>query len=71
MARTKHNAEREHRIEMEVVVDAYSEDERAVSWYYYLEEQLSFPFEANQLNHPLATRRIWRSNTTESCASIV
>ncbi|SAL86599.1 Calcium binding protein [Caballeronia choica] len=32
---------------MEVVVDAYIEDECALSWYYYLEEQLSFPFEAN------------------------
>ncbi|WP_434667612.1 calcium-binding protein [Paraburkholderia sp. A3BS-1L] len=47
MARTRLNAEREHRIEMEVVVDAYTEEERALSWYYYLEEQLSFPFQAN------------------------
>jgi Calcium binding len=46
MTRTKLNAEREHRIEMEVVVDAYTEEERALSWYYYLEEQLSFPFKA-------------------------
>ena len=47
MAKAKLNAEREHRIEMEVVVDAYTEEECAMSWYYYLEEQLSFPFEAN------------------------
>ena len=47
MAKAKLNAEREHRIEMEVVVDAYTEEERALSWYYYLEQQLSFPFEAN------------------------
>ncbi|CAB3810765.1 hypothetical protein LMG28614_07329 [Paraburkholderia ultramafica] len=46
MARTRVNAEREHRIEMEVVVDAYTEEERATSWHCYLEEQLSFPFEA-------------------------
>lgn len=45
MPRTKLNAEREHRIEMEVVVDAYNEEERAMGWYCYLEEQLAFPFE--------------------------
>jgi endonuclease I len=34
MAKTKINAEREHRIEMEVVVDAaYTEEERAMAWY--------------------------------------
>jgi endonuclease I len=32
MAKTKLNTEREHRIEMEVVVDAYAEEERALSW---------------------------------------
>ena len=46
MAKPKIDAKREHRIEMEVVVDAYTEEERAMSWYCYLEEQLSFPFEA-------------------------
>ena len=45
MARTRINAEREHRIEMEVVVDAYNEEERAMGWYCYLEESLAFPFE--------------------------
>lgn len=46
MTKTKLNAQREHRIEMEIVVDAYTEEERALSWYYYVEEQLSFPFKA-------------------------
>ncbi|MGF6917822.1 calcium-binding protein [Paraburkholderia sp. 40] len=46
MAKPRIDAKREHRIEMEVVVDAYTEEERAMSWYCYLEEQLSFPFEA-------------------------
>ena len=45
MTRTRINAEREHRIEMEVVVDAYNEEERAMGWYCYLEENLAFPFE--------------------------
>ncbi len=35
---------REHRIDMEIVVDAYGEEERALSWYYYLEDKLNFPF---------------------------
>lgn len=35
---------REHRIEMDIIVDCYSEDENALGWYYYIEENLAFPF---------------------------
>jgi|SRR5581483_487799 len=35
---------REHRIEQEVVVDAYNEEERALGWYDYLDDKLDFPF---------------------------
>ena len=38
--------QREHRIEMEIVVDAYGEDERAMGWYYYLDDKPRFPFTA-------------------------
>ena len=44
--RSKTEPEREQRIEMEIVVDAYGEEERAMGWYYYLEEKLKFPFAA-------------------------
>ena len=37
---------REDRILMEVVVDAYDEEERAMGWYYYLDDKMSFPFTA-------------------------
>lgn len=37
---------REQRILMEVVVDAYAPDERAMGWYYYLEGKLNVPFTA-------------------------
>jgi len=40
------NNARERRIEMEVVVDAYNSEERAMGWYCYLEEKLKFPFQA-------------------------
>jgi hypothetical protein len=46
MARVKENKARERRIEMEAVVDAYNESERAMGWYYYLEGKLKFPFQA-------------------------
>lgn len=29
---------------MEIIVDAYDESERAMGWYYFLEDKLSFPF---------------------------
>lgn len=37
---------RENRIIMEIVVDAYGENERAMGWYYYIEKTLEFPFTA-------------------------
>lgn len=43
---TKSNRRREARIEQEIVVDAYTSDERAMGWYYYLEGKLRFPFTA-------------------------
>jgi hypothetical protein len=43
---SKRDKKREDRITMEVVVDAYDEVERAMGWYYYLEDRLHFPFTA-------------------------
>ncbi len=39
-------ADREHRIHDDIVVDAYGDTERAMSWYYYLEDALQVPFNA-------------------------
>jgi Calcium binding len=46
MAKTKSTLDkkREYRITMEIVVDAHDAQERAMGWYYYLQEQLAFPF---------------------------
>ena len=44
--RPPENAEREERIQMEIVVDAYGPEEQAVGWYCYLEDALAFPFSA-------------------------
>jgi hypothetical protein len=44
--RVRENKTRERRIETQAVVDAYNESERAMGWYYYLEERLKFPFKA-------------------------
>ena len=46
MPRVKEDKVREERIIMEIVVDAYGEEERALGWYYYLEDKLHFPFKA-------------------------
>ncbi|WP_407045770.1 calcium-binding protein [Haloarcula laminariae] len=32
---------------MEIIVDAYTQDEQAMGWQVYLEETIDFPFEAN------------------------
>jgi hypothetical protein len=36
--------EREDRINDEAIVDAYGPEEQAMGWYYYLDDQISFPF---------------------------
>jgi len=40
------NEEIENRILMDVVVDAYDKEERAIGWFYYIAEGLEFPFQA-------------------------
>ncbi len=44
MSRVAREKNREERIDMVIVVDAYNAVERAMGWYYYLEDKLSFPF---------------------------
>jgi hypothetical protein len=44
--RPKSDPEREERISMEIVVDAYDEEERSLGWYYYLQDRIQFPFTA-------------------------
>ncbi len=46
MSSPKQDKAREHRIDMEAVVDAYDETERAMGWYYYLEDRVKPPFNA-------------------------
>ena len=40
------NEEIEDRILMDVVVDAYDREERAMGWFYYVADGLEFPFQA-------------------------
>jgi hypothetical protein len=40
------DAVREERIINEIIVDAYDSSERAMGWYYYLDENITFPFYA-------------------------
>ena len=46
MSAIKKDEEREQRIIMEIVVDAYGPEEQAMGWYCYLDEMLEFPFKA-------------------------
>src|SRR5260370_9867150 len=46
MTRPAKDDEREERIHMEIIVDAYGPEEQALGWYYYLEGTLQFPFTA-------------------------
>jgi hypothetical protein len=46
-SRPKTDPDREERITMEIVVDAYDASERATGWFTYLENELEFPFTAH------------------------
>ena len=64
MKRPKRDPVREDRIQNEAIVDA-SPDEQAMSWYYYLESKISFPFQAKCLAtkvvSPLRKGEPWKS----------
>ncbi|MDB9309050.1 calcium-binding protein [Aphanizomenon sp. CS-733/32] len=44
MPSTESDDIREHRIKTEILVDADDKEERAMGWYYYLDDTLNFPF---------------------------
>lgn len=46
MSEVKQDHVRDERIYMEVVVDCYDDQERAMGWYYYLQDKINFPFKA-------------------------
>lgn len=76
MARARQNHDRESRIHEEIIVDAYGPEEQAMSWYYYLEDKLRFPFRA-QCATSVPTSPLRKGDTVEirkmapegSCAS--
>jgi hypothetical protein len=59
MSNVEWDESREDRIDMEIVVDAYNEEERKMGWYYYLEDKLNFPFKAKWVSgrHTSLTRQ--------------
>jgi hypothetical protein len=76
MAKPKRDPIREERIDNEVVVDAYEPEERAMSWYYYLEDKMRFPFRAkciaSKVVSPLRkgeTVEVQRLAPEEACSS--
>ena len=46
MKKIERDEARENRIAIEAIADAYNEEERAMGWYYYLQDKLQFPFQA-------------------------
>ena len=76
MKQPKKDPIREERIHNEAIVDAYGAEERAMGWYYYLENQLQFPFQASciaaNIVSPLSkgeTVEVLRMAPEESCSA--
>ena len=76
MKQRKKDPIREDRIDNQAIVDAYGPEERAMGWYYYLESQLRFPFEARcivaKVVSPLSkgeTVQVLRMAPEEACSA--
>ncbi|PZD73650.1 hypothetical protein C1752_02069 [Acaryochloris thomasi RCC1774] len=50
MTNIAQDPEREERITMQIVVDAYDSEEQVMGWYYYLQDTMQFPFPAIRVN---------------------
>jgi hypothetical protein len=76
MAKSKRDPIREERIHEEIIVDAYGPEEQAMSWYYYLEDKIQFPFHAKCIvSRPTSPLRkgesveVRRLATEDTCSS--
>jgi hypothetical protein len=76
MAKRRKDPIREERIHDEAIVDAYGPEEQAMSWYYYLENKIHFPFQAKCIDvkptSPLRKREtveVRRLASEDICAS--
>lgn len=76
MKKRKKDPIREDRIDNQAIVDAYGPQERAMGWYYYLENQLQFPFQARCITanivSPLSkgeTVQVLRMAPEEACST--
>ena len=76
MKKPKKDPIREARIHNEVIVDTYGPEECAMGWYYYLENQLQFPFQARciaaNIVSPLSkgeTVEVLRMAPEETCSA--
>ena len=76
MKKRKKDPIREDRIDNQAIVDAYGPQERAMGWYYYLENQLEFPFQARCITanivSPLSkgeTVQVLRMAPEEACST--
>ena len=52
--------EREYRIMMEIIVDANGPEEQALGWYYFLQDNITFPFRAICIRETEIALRPWR-----------
>lgn len=76
MKKPKKDPIREDRIHNHAIVDAYGAEERAMGWYYYLENRLQFPFQARciaaNIVSPLSkdeTVEVLRMAPEQSCSA--
>ena len=58
MAKREKDEEREDRIVMEAIVDAYGPEEQAMGWHYYLEGKITFPFNVRMRNVSMSLKRL-------------
>jgi hypothetical protein len=76
MTKPKRDPARENRIHEQITVDAYGPEEQAMGWYYYLEDKIQFPLQAQCIasrptsplrkGEPVEVRRLAPEDTCSS-----
>lgn len=71
MPKVERDESREHRIDMEIIVDAYNAEEQAMGWYYHLDNQLNFPFKAKWMTRGRTSKgegvEVLKMSSEEDC----
>ncbi|MBD2480546.1 MULTISPECIES: calcium-binding protein [Planktothrix] len=70
MASIEKDERREERITYAIIVDAYDEQEVAMGWYYYLNDNINFPLAAKSIRKVKKMEKIQEKEVNVCCSAL-